>query len=213
MTVRDALNAAMVEEMTRDSKVYVIGEEVAAYNGAYKITKGLLDKFGPDRVIDTPITEMGFAGIATGSAMAGMRPICEFMTMNFALQAIDHIVNSAAKAHYMSGGQLTSPIVFRGTPDFLSFVVVPFSYCFFVFDISVSRLTLSVYSHLLFFSFCWSAALFFFLPAPFLFFFVTPFLFLRSQRPRCRRRCPAFAMLRCLVRLRAWLKGLLSLRC
>lgn len=135
MTVRDALNAAMVEEMTRDSKVYVIGEEVAAYNGAYKITKGLLDKFGPDRVIDTPITEMGFAGIATGSAMAGMRPICEFMTMNFALQAIDHIVNSAAKAHYMSGGQLTSPIVFRGTPDFLSFVVVPFSYYFFLFDI------------------------------------------------------------------------------
>ncbi|KAI0732937.1 pyruvate dehydrogenase e1 component beta subunit [Fomitopsis betulina] len=114
LTVRDALNAALEEEMLRDEKVFVIGEEVARYNGAYKVTKGLMDKFGEKRVVDTPITEMGFAGIATGSAFAGLRPVCEFMTFNFAMQAIDQIVNSAAKTLYMSGGFLTCPIVFRG---------------------------------------------------------------------------------------------------
>jgi len=114
MTVRDALNSALEEEMKRDSKVYILGEEVGQYNGAYKVTRGLLDKFGPERVWDTPITEMGFAGIAVGSAFAGLRPVCEFMTFNFSLQAIDHIINSAAKTHYMSGGQITAPIVFRG---------------------------------------------------------------------------------------------------
>ncbi|KIY74059.1 Thiamin diphosphate-binding protein [Cylindrobasidium torrendii FP15055 ss-10] len=114
MTVREALNAAMEEEMIRDESVFVIGEEVARYNGAYKVTKGLLDKFGEKRVIDTPITEMGFAGIATGAAMAGLRPICEFMTFNFAMQAIDQIINSAGKTNYMSGGGMNVPIVFRG---------------------------------------------------------------------------------------------------
>ncbi|KAH9943475.1 thiamine diphosphate-binding protein [Epithele typhae] len=114
MTVREALNSAMEEEMLRDENVYVLGEEVARYNGAYKVTKGLLDKFGEKRVVDTPITEMGFAGIAIGSAFAGLRPVCEFMTFNFAMQAIDQIVNSAAKTHYMSGGVLPCPIVFRG---------------------------------------------------------------------------------------------------
>ncbi|XXQ35115.1 Pyruvate dehydrogenase E1 component subunit beta [Plasmodiophora brassicae] len=114
MTVREALNSALDEEMARDERVYVIGEEVAEYNGAYKITKGLFDKYGKKRVVDTPITEMGFAGLATGSAMAGLRPVCEFMTMNFSMQAIDQIVNSAGKSHYMSGGQIKVPIVFRG---------------------------------------------------------------------------------------------------
>ncbi|KIY49283.1 Thiamin diphosphate-binding protein [Fistulina hepatica ATCC 64428] len=114
MTVREALNAAMEEEMARDESVYILGEEVARYNGAYKITKGLLDKFGERRVVDTPITEMGFTGLAVGSAFAGLRPICEFMTMNFAMQAIDQIVNSAAKTHYMSAGNVPCPIVFRG---------------------------------------------------------------------------------------------------
>ncbi|KNC97069.1 pyruvate dehydrogenase (acetyl-transferring) subunit E1 beta [Spizellomyces punctatus DAOM BR117] len=114
LTVRDALNQAMEEEMRRDKTVFLLGEEVAQYNGAYKVSKGLLDKFGPDRVIDTPITEMGFAGLAVGSAMAGLKPICEFMTFNFAMQAIDHIVNSAAKTRYMSGGIVGVPIVFRG---------------------------------------------------------------------------------------------------
>ncbi|GBE79704.1 thiamine diphosphate-binding protein [Sparassis latifolia] len=114
LTVRDALNAALEEEMLRDEKVYIIGEEVARYNGAYKVTKGLLDKFGEKRVVDTPITEMGFAGLAVGSAFGGLRPVCEFMTFNFAMQAIDQIVNSAGKTHYMSGGYLPCPIVFRG---------------------------------------------------------------------------------------------------
>ncbi|KAI9001049.1 thiamine diphosphate-binding protein [Trametes punicea] len=114
MTVREALNSAMEEEMLRDENVFVIGEEVARYNGAYKVTKGLLDKFGEKRVVDTPITEMGFAGLAIGAAFAGLRPICEFMTFNFAMQAIDQIVNSAGKTHYMSGGVLPCPIVFRG---------------------------------------------------------------------------------------------------
>ncbi|KAL4401934.1 pyruvate dehydrogenase E1, beta subunit [Malassezia pachydermatis] len=114
MTVRDALNSAMEEELHRDSRVFLLGEEVARYNGAYKVTKGLLDKFGEDRIIDTPITEAGFTGLAVGAAFAGLRPICEFMTFNFAMQAIDQIVNSAAKTHYMSGGMVSCPIVFRG---------------------------------------------------------------------------------------------------
>ncbi len=114
MTVREALRAGMSEEMRRDKAVYLMGEEVAQYQGAYKISQGMLDEFGPDRVIDTPITEHGFAGLAVGSAFKGLKPIVEFMTMNFAMQAIDHIINSAAKTLYMAGGQLGCPIVFRG---------------------------------------------------------------------------------------------------
>lgn len=114
MTVREALRDAMAEEMRRDPDVFVIGEEVAEYQGAYKVTQGLLQEFGPDRVIDTPITEHGFAGLGVGAALAGLKPIVEFMTFNFAMQAIDHIINSAAKTLYMSGGQMGCPIVFRG---------------------------------------------------------------------------------------------------
>jgi pyruvate dehydrogenase E1 component beta subunit len=114
MTMREALRDAMAEEMRRDPNVFVIGEEVAEYQGAYKVTQGLLQEFGQRRVVDTPITEYGFAGLAVGAAFAGLRPICEFMTFNFAMQAIDHIVNSAAKTLYMSGGQINCPIVFRG---------------------------------------------------------------------------------------------------
>jgi pyruvate dehydrogenase E1 component beta subunit len=114
LTVRDALRDAMAEEMRRDDRVFVIGEEVAEYQGAYKVTQGLLEEFGPKRVIDTPITEYGFAGIGTGAAMGGLRPVVEFMTFNFAMQAIDHIINSAAKTNYMSGGQMRCPVVFRG---------------------------------------------------------------------------------------------------
>ncbi|PQV57829.1 pyruvate dehydrogenase E1 component beta subunit [Defluviimonas denitrificans] len=114
MTVREALREAMEEEMGRDEDVYLLGEEVGEYQGAYKISQGLLDKYGPKRVIDTPITEHGFAGIAVGSAFGGLRPIVEFMTFNFAMQAIDQIINSAAKTLYMSGGQMGCPIVFRG---------------------------------------------------------------------------------------------------
>ncbi len=113
-TVREALRDAMAEEMRSDDRVFVMGEEVAEYQGAYKVTQGLLDEFGPRRVIDTPITEYGFAGIGSGAAMGGLRPIVEFMTFNFAMQAIDHIINSAAKTNYMSGGQMRCPIVFRG---------------------------------------------------------------------------------------------------
>ncbi len=113
-TVREALRDAMAEEMRRDERVFVMGEEVAQYQGAYKVTQGLLDEFGPKRVIDTPITEYGFAGLGTGAAMGGLKPIVEFMTFNFAMQAIDHTVNSAAKTNYMSGGQMRCPIVFRG---------------------------------------------------------------------------------------------------
>ncbi len=113
-TVREALRDGMAEEMRRDDRVFVMGEEVAEYQGAYKVTQGLLDEFGPKRVIDTPITEYGFAGIGAGAAMAGLRPIVEFMTFNFAMQAIDHIINSAAKTNYMSGGQMRCPVVFRG---------------------------------------------------------------------------------------------------
>ena len=113
-TVREALRDAMAEEMRKDERVFVMGEEVAEYQGAYKVTQGLLDEFGPRRVIDTPITEYGFAGIGTGAAMGGLKPIVEFMTFNFAMQAIDHIINSAAKTNYMSGGQMRCPVVFRG---------------------------------------------------------------------------------------------------
>jgi len=114
MTVREALREAMSEEMRRDPNVFLMGEEVGEYQGAYKISQGMLDEFGPKRVIDTPITEYGFAGIAVGAAFGGLRPIVEFMTFNFAMQAMDHIINSAAKTLYMSGGQMGAPIVFRG---------------------------------------------------------------------------------------------------
>ncbi|MGE0583916.1 MAG: pyruvate dehydrogenase complex E1 component subunit beta [Flavobacteriaceae bacterium] len=114
MTVREALRDAMAEEMRRDENVFVMGEEVGEYQGAYKITQGLLDEFGPRRVVDTPITEHGFAGLGVGAALAGLRPIVEFMTFNFSMQAIDQIINSAAKTLYMSGGQMGCPIVFRG---------------------------------------------------------------------------------------------------
>ena len=114
MTVREALRSAMSEEMRRDKDVFLMGEEVGQYQGAYKISQGMLDEFGPERVLDTPITEHGFTGIATGAAFAGLKPIVEFMTFNFAMQAIDHIINSAAKTLYMSGGQMGCPIVFRG---------------------------------------------------------------------------------------------------
>src|SRR5258706_1784035 len=106
MTLREALRDAMAEEMRADDRVFVMGEEVAQYQGAYKVTQGLLDEFGERRVIDTPITEYGFAGVGTGAAMGGLKPIVEFMTFNFAMQAIDHIVNSAAKTNYMSGGHM-----------------------------------------------------------------------------------------------------------
>jgi len=114
ITMREALRDAMAEEMRRDDNVFVMGEEVAEYQGAYKVTQGLLDEFGPRRVVDTPITEAGFAGLGVGAALGGLRPIVEFMTFNFAMQAIDHIINSAAKTLYMSGGQMGCPIVFRG---------------------------------------------------------------------------------------------------
>ena len=114
MTVREALRDAMAEEMRRDPTVFLLGEEVAQYHGAYKVSQGLLEEFGAKRVIDTPITEIGFTGLATGAAYAGLRPIVEFMTMNFSMQAIDHVINSASKTLYMSGGQQSCPIVFRG---------------------------------------------------------------------------------------------------
>jgi pyruvate dehydrogenase E1 component beta subunit len=113
-TIRDALRDAMAEEMRRDENVFLIGEEVAEYQGAYKVSRELLQEFGARRVIDTPITEHAFAGVGVGAAMVGLRPIVEFMTFNFAMQAIDQIINSAAKTHYMSGGQITCPVVFRG---------------------------------------------------------------------------------------------------
>ncbi|TGL74172.1 pyruvate dehydrogenase complex E1 component subunit beta [Leptospira jelokensis] len=114
LTYREALNRAMVEEMEKDPLIYLMGEEVGHYQGAYKVSQGMLDKFGEERVIDTPISENGFAGIGVGSAMVGLRPIIEFMTWNFSLVAIDQIINSAAKMNYMSGGQFPMPIVFRG---------------------------------------------------------------------------------------------------
>ena len=130
MTVREALNSAMFEEMTRDPNVFVIGEEVAQYEGAYKITKGLLKEFGSARVIDTPITEAGFAGLATGAAYQQLRPIVEFMTFNFSMQAIDHVINSAAKMYYMSGAQIKVPMVFRGPNGAAAGVAAQHSQCF-----------------------------------------------------------------------------------
>src|SRR5574338_1298032 len=114
ITYRDALNQALREEMQRDDRVFIMGEEVGVYQGAYKVSKGLLQEFGEMRVVDTPITELGFAGVGVGAAMVGLRPIVEFMTWNFALLALDQVVNAAAKMLYMSGGQYPMPIVFRG---------------------------------------------------------------------------------------------------
>lgn len=129
-TVRVALRDAMAEEMRADKDIFVMGEEVAEYNGAYKVTEGLLDEFGAKRVIDTPITEHGFAGLATGAAFNGLKPVVEFMTMNFAMQAIDHIINSAAKTLYMAGGQLGCPIVFRGPNGAAARVAAQHSQCY-----------------------------------------------------------------------------------
>jgi len=130
VTIRDALNMAMDEELERDENVFLLGEEVAQYDGAYKISRGLFNKYGEKRIIDTPITEMGFAGIATGAAMAGLRPICEFMTFNFAMQAIDQVINSAGKTHYMSAGEVSVPIVFRGPNGSAAGVAAQHSQCF-----------------------------------------------------------------------------------
>ncbi|CAH2352483.1 pyruvate dehydrogenase E1 component subunit beta, mitochondrial [[Candida] railenensis] len=130
MTVRDALNSAIAEELDRDDDVFLIGEEVAQYNGAYKVSRGLLDRFGERRVIDTPITEMGFTGLAVGSALAGLKPICEFMTFNFAMQSIDHIINSAAKTYYMSGGTQPCNITFRGPNGAAAGVAAQHSQCY-----------------------------------------------------------------------------------
>jgi len=130
ITVREALRDAMAEEMRRDEMVFLMGEEVAEYQGAYKVSQGLLDEFGGKRVIDTPITEMGFAGLGVGAAYSGLKPIVEFMTFNFAMQALDHIVNSAAKTLYMSGGQMGAPIVFRGPNGAASRVGAQHSQCY-----------------------------------------------------------------------------------
>ncbi|XP_054164290.1 pyruvate dehydrogenase E1 component subunit beta, mitochondrial-like [Oppia nitens] len=130
LTVRDALNSAMDDEMERDDTVFLLGEEVAQYDGAYKVSRGLWKKYGDKRVVDTPITEMGFAGIAVGAAMAGLRPICEFMTFNFAMQAIDQIINSAGKTFYMSAGTVAIPIVFRGPNGAASGVGAQHSQCY-----------------------------------------------------------------------------------
>eukprot|EP00794_Sanderia_malayensis_P006184 gene6184-6899_t len=130
VTVRDALNMAMDEELARDDRVFLLGEEVAQYDGAYKVSRGLFNKYGEKRIIDTPISEMGFAGIATGAAMAGLRPICEFMTFNFAMQAIDQVINSAGKTHYMSAGTVSVPVVFRGPNGSSAGVAAQHSQCF-----------------------------------------------------------------------------------
>ena len=130
MTVRDALRDAMAEEMRRDPDVFVMGEEVAEYQGAYKVTQGLLQEFGEKRVVDTPITEHGFAGLGVGAAFLGLKPVVEFMTWNFGMQAIDQIINSAAKTLYMSGGQVKSPIVFRGPNGAASRVGAQHSQCY-----------------------------------------------------------------------------------
>ncbi|OOQ86782.1 Pyruvate dehydrogenase E1 component subunit beta, mitochondrial [Penicillium brasilianum] len=127
VTVRDALNEALAEELELNQKTFILGEEVAQYNGAYKVTRGLLDRFGPKRVIDTPITEAGFTGLAVGAALAGLHPICEFMTFNFAMQSIDQIINSAAKTHYMSGGIQPCNITFRGPNGFAAGVAAQHS--------------------------------------------------------------------------------------
>lgn len=129
-TVREALRDAMAEEMRADERVFLMGEEVGEYQGAYKVSQGLLEEFGPKRVVDTPITEAGFAGIGVGTAFAGLRPIVEFMTFNFSMQAIDQVVNSAAKTLYMSGGQINCPIVFRGPNGAAARVAAQHSQCF-----------------------------------------------------------------------------------
>jgi pyruvate dehydrogenase E1 component subunit beta len=130
MSVREALNHAMSVEMRRDKDVFILGEEVARYDGAYKVSKGMMKEFSEDRVIDTPITESGFAGLAVGAAQAGLKPICEFMTFNFSMQAIDHVVNSAAKEFYMSAGSVNVPIVFRGPNGPAAGVAAQHSQCF-----------------------------------------------------------------------------------
>jgi pyruvate dehydrogenase E1 component subunit beta len=130
MTVREALRDAMAEEMRRDDTVFLIGEEVAEYQGAYKVSQGLLQEFGPRRVVDTPITEQGFTGLGVGAGFAGLRPVVEFMTFNFAMQAIDQIINSAGKTRYMSGGQMNCPIVFRGPNGIAARVAAQHSQCY-----------------------------------------------------------------------------------
>ncbi|ODQ79060.1 hypothetical protein BABINDRAFT_171871 [Babjeviella inositovora NRRL Y-12698] len=130
ITARDALNSAIAEEMDRDESVFLMGEEVAQYNGAYKVSRGLLDRFGEKRIIDTPITEMGFTGLTVGAALAGLKPICEFMTFNFAMQSIDHIINSAAKTYYMSGGKQPCNITFRGPNGAAAGVAAQHSQCY-----------------------------------------------------------------------------------
>ena len=130
LTVREALRDAMAEEMRADPDVFLMGEEVAEYQGAYKVSQGLLDEFGAGRVIDTPITEAGFAGIGVGAAMGGLKPIVEFMTFNFAMQAMDHLINSAAKTLYMSGGLLPVPVVFRGPNGAAARVAAQHSQCY-----------------------------------------------------------------------------------
>jgi pyruvate dehydrogenase E1 component beta subunit len=130
LTYRDALNQALREEMARDPDVFLMGEEVGVYQGAYKVSRGLLEEFGPQRVVDTPITELGFAGVGVGAAMVGLRPIIEFMTWNFALLAMDQVVNAAAKMRYMSGGQVSVPIVFRGPAGAALQLAAQHSQCF-----------------------------------------------------------------------------------
>ena len=144
MTVRDALNSALAEEMERDEKVFVMGEEVGDYQGAYKITKGLIQRFGASRVRDTPITEAGFTGLACGAAFMGLKPIVEFMTFNFAMQAIDHIVNTAAKTLYMSAGTISCPIVFRGPNGAAAGVGAQHSQCFAAWYMSIPGLKVVV---------------------------------------------------------------------
>jgi len=147
MAVRDAINVAIDEEMASDKRVFVMGEEVAQYNGAYKVTKGLFQKYGGDRVIDTPITEMGFAGIGAGASYAGLKPIIEFMTFIFSMQAIDQVINSCAKQFYMSGGKINSDIVFRGPNGAAQGVAAQHSQCFAAWYGSVPGLkVLSPYS-------------------------------------------------------------------
>lgn len=130
ITYRDALNQALREEMARDKDVFLMGEEVGVYQGAYKVSRGLLEEFGPNRIVDTPITELGFAGVGVGAAMVGLRPVIEFMTWNFALLAIDQVINSAAKMRYMSGGQVGVPIVFRGPAGAALQLAAQHSQCF-----------------------------------------------------------------------------------
>ena len=130
MTNRQALNAALDEELERNDNVFLMGEEVAVYQGAYKISKGLYEKYGEKRIVDTPITEAGFTGIGVGASAMGLKPVIEFMTINFALQAIDHIINSAAKLRYMSAGELACPIVFRGLNGPAAAVAAQHSQCF-----------------------------------------------------------------------------------